>query len=138
MPSVTRLGDKCSGHDGCPPVPLVSCFSTNVTINGRPVGLVGDAYQEHSCPDHEKHQGVIVSGNPHVLINGRQVGRVGDPVSCGGVVMEGSPNVVIGDGGGITAGFNNMKSRLTSETWQRSHPLSDVDKTILYLPDIQV
>ena len=41
MPAATRLNDNCTGHDACPPVPLVE-GSPNVYINGRPAGRVGD------------------------------------------------------------------------------------------------
>ena len=34
--NATRQGDCCTGHDSCPPVPLVE-FSPDVNINGRVV-----------------------------------------------------------------------------------------------------
>ena len=42
MPAATRQGDNCTGHDACPPVPLVE-GSPNVFTNGQPAGRVGDA-----------------------------------------------------------------------------------------------
>ena len=41
MPAATRQSDCCTGHDACPPVPLVEC-SPNVIINGLGAGRVGD------------------------------------------------------------------------------------------------
>ena len=95
MPEVTRLGDNNTGHDSCPPVALAS-GSPNVIVNGKLAGRVGDSYEVHSCPDHGPHSGVISSGSSTVFINGRAAGRIGDPVSCGGSVAEGSPNVFVG------------------------------------------
>ena len=40
--NATRQGDCCTGHDACPPVPLVE-YSSDVKINGRPAARIGDA-----------------------------------------------------------------------------------------------
>lgn len=95
MSSATRLGDNNTGHDSCAPVPLVSA-SPNVFINGKGAGRVGDTYAAHGCPVHPSHSGAVASGSGSVFINGRAAARVGDPVTCGGSVAEGSPNVFIG------------------------------------------
>lgn len=95
MPAQTRIGDTNTGHDACPPTSL-SSGSPNVFINGIPAGRVGDSYISHGCPDHPPHSGVIASGSSTVFINGIPAGRIGDPVSCGGSVAEGSPNVFVG------------------------------------------
>ena len=39
----TRLGDTDTGHDACPGTVLVSA-STDVIINGKGAGRVGDSY----------------------------------------------------------------------------------------------
>lgn len=95
MPAATRQGDNCTGHDACPPVPLVS-FSPNVIINGKGAGRQTDQYATHGCVAHPGHQGVIVGGSTKVDINGLPAARVGDAVSIGGAVQDGSPNVIIG------------------------------------------
>lgn len=95
MPKATRLGDNDTGHDACPPTALVSA-SQDVLINGKGAGRVGDSYAPHGCDVHAPHSGAIASGSSTVFINGKAAGRVGDPVSCGGSVAEGSPNVFIG------------------------------------------
>ena len=95
MPAQTRLGDLDTGHDACPPRPLVTA-STNVFINGKGAGRVNDSYAAHGCPVHAPHTGGIASGSATVFINGRSAGRIGDPVSCGGSVAEGSPDVFVG------------------------------------------
>ena len=91
----TRLGDLDTGHDACPPTALANA-SPNVLVNGKGAGRVGDAYVPHSCPIHGPHVGTIVSGSGSVVINGKAGGRIGDNVSCGGAVVQGSPNVIVG------------------------------------------
>lgn len=95
MPQATRLGDNDTGHDACGPTALVSA-SSDVIINGKDAGRVGDSYAAHGCIVHPSHSGVIASGSGTVFINGKAAGRIGDPVSCGGSVAEGSSNVIIG------------------------------------------
>lgn len=95
MPQSTRQGDLDTGHDACPPRGL-SGHSPNVFVNGIPAGRVGDDYPPHGCDLHDPHSGVIASGSATVFINGIRAGRIGDPVSCGGSVAQGSPNVFIG------------------------------------------
>ena len=43
MPKATRLGDNDTGHDACVPTALVTA-STDVIINGKGAGRVGDSY----------------------------------------------------------------------------------------------
>lgn len=93
--NATRLGDNCTGHDACPPAPLVEC-SPDVFINGRGAGRVGDHYSSHGCVSHPGHQDVISAGSSTVFINGKPAARVGDPVSIGGAVQGGSADVMIG------------------------------------------
>ena len=95
MPAATREGDNDTGHDACPPRGLAG-HSPNVIINGKGAGRVGDNYPPHSCPTHPPHAGVIAQGSTTVFINDKPAGRIGDPVSCGGSVAQGSPNVFIG------------------------------------------
>lgn len=95
MPQATRLGDKDTGHDACPGTALVSS-STDVFINGKGAGRIGDRYAAHSCSTHSSHSGTIAAGSSTVFINGRKAGRIGDAVSCGGSVAQGSSNVFIG------------------------------------------
>lgn len=95
MAQATRLGDNNTGHDACPPVPLVSA-STNVFVNGKGLGRIGDTYASHGCVDHPPHSGQISSGSSSVFANGINAARIGDSVSCGGSVAEGSSDVWIG------------------------------------------
>lgn len=95
MSQATRLGDKDTGHDACPPTALVTA-SSDVFINGRGAARVGDIYAPHGCHVHASHSGAIASGSSSVFTNGKPAARVGDSVSCGGAAAEGSPNVFIG------------------------------------------
>jgi uncharacterized Zn-binding protein involved in type VI secretion len=96
MAAGTRLSDNCTGHDACPPTPLVEC-SADVYINGRGVGRVGDHYAAHSCPAHASHQDYIAAGSSTVFVNGIPVGRIGDAVILAGSVRDGSDNVFVGE-----------------------------------------
>lgn len=93
MPSVTRQGDKCSGHDSCSATPLTS-GSPNVLVNSLPCGRQSDTYAPHSCPVHAAHSDKISGGSGTVLVNGLPIARVGDSVVTSGTVSEGSPNVL--------------------------------------------
>ncbi len=95
MPAQTRIGDLNTGHDACPPVPLIE-GSHNVFINGLRAGRIGDKYQSHSCIDHGPHQDYIAQGSSSVFINGIPAARIGDIVVIGGGVAEGSTNVFVG------------------------------------------
>jgi len=95
MPAATRKSDCCTGHDACPPVPLVGC-SPDVIINGRGAGRVGDSYAPHGCLAHPSHADRIASGSSTVFINGISAGRIGDAVSLAGAVRDGSGDVFIG------------------------------------------
>lgn len=95
MPNATRLGDMDTGHDACAPTALISA-SSNVIINGKGAGRVGDIYAAHGCVVHPSHSGTIASGSTTVFINGKPAGRISDSVSCGGSVAEGSGDVIVG------------------------------------------
>lgn len=70
--------------------------STNVIINGKGAGRVGDSYAPHGCIVHPSHTAHINSGSSTVFINGLAAARVGDAIDCGGTVATGSPDVIIG------------------------------------------
>lgn len=95
MPAITRLGDLSTGHDDCPPVPLVTA-SGNVLVNGKGAGRLADSYAAHDCPKHPPHTGTVASGSGTVTINGQPAARVGDAVSCGGSIAQGSGDVFVG------------------------------------------
>lgn len=95
MPAATRQGDNCTGHDDCPPVPLVE-YSPDVHVNGLGAGRLGDHYATHGCIVHPGHADYIAAGSSTVFINGKPAGRKGDSVAIGGSVRDGSGDVFIG------------------------------------------
>lgn len=90
-----RIGDVQSGHGCFPPTNCIS-GSGNVKTNKKPAMRVGDKFVTHCCPKKGCHPPVLASGSSSVKINGRPAGRLGDPCGCGGKVMVGSGNVLIG------------------------------------------
>jgi len=108
MPGQGRLGDKAHvsvdahGCPGCPHPgtgPGIS-GSTNVLINGRPALRVGDAGIHAACCG--PNTWTAQSGAPSVFINGKAAFRMNDVARhCGGVgkLIEGSPDVIVGNGG---------------------------------------
>ena len=97
MPAVTRLGDKCTGHDSYIPEKS-SEGSSNVFVNGIPVHRLHDAWIPHGCAPER----FLEAGSPNVFVNGLPLGRIGDPITtdkeniddkCSSVVAEGSPDV---------------------------------------------
>ena len=96
MPSITRLGDLGGSHDLCGPRALATA-SDNVFINSRGAGRIGDSYVAHGCDEHLPHVGVIAAGSATVFVNKKNIARLGDGISCGGAVIQASPNVFAGD-----------------------------------------
>ncbi|WP_071871083.1 PAAR domain-containing protein [Atopomonas hussainii] len=95
MPKAGRLGDQDTGHDACGPTAVIA-GSPNVLINNLPALRLGDPLAVHGCPAHAPHGRALAVGSGTVLINNLPAGRVGDAVNCGGVMVQGSPNVLIG------------------------------------------
>lgn len=105
MPPQGRLGDKSQapidvhGCVACPhPVigPAVQ-GSPDVLVNNRPALRVGDKGIHAPCCGPNMWEAVI--GSATVLINNKPAHRLGDmDKHCGGpgVLIEGSPNVIVG------------------------------------------
>ncbi len=99
MPKAARLTDTGSGHECFPPSP-VSSGSPDFIINGLPAARAGDMLAPHACScggGHGTHSRTIASGSSSVIINGKPAARTGDGISCGGVIISGSGDVIIGD-----------------------------------------
>ena len=106
MPSAGRLGDSAhvpADSHGCPACPHsavgpATAGSLDVFINEKPALRVGDTGVHAACCG--SNTWVAVGGAASVLINGRKAHRQGDSTAhCGGSgsLVEGSPNVIIGD-----------------------------------------
>ncbi|KHT17931.1 S-type pyocin domain-containing protein [Pectobacterium brasiliense] len=100
MPGAARLNDIGSGHDCFPETPITE-GSPDVIINGQPAARKGDTVLLHGCPcpnaPHGVHPRKIAEGSSTVIINGKNAARIGDGINCGGVIVSGSGNVIIGD-----------------------------------------
>jgi uncharacterized Zn-binding protein involved in type VI secretion len=92
--------DICTGHDACPSRKAVE-GSPDVFLDGHAVVRLGDLWEEHGCPAHDKHPGRVVQGSAEVTVNGLPVVRVGDPIDCGGNVKTGSD--ALDAGGGLSS-----------------------------------
>lgn len=106
MPLASRRGDlshvpedmhACSEcpHDATGPA---TSGSPNVKVNSRLALRVGDTGEHDACCG--DNTWVAKTGASRVMINGKLAMRVGDTVEhCGGEgkMIEGSPNVLIGD-----------------------------------------
>ncbi len=80
--------DRATGGDaGSGKVPAVT-GSDNVLVNGRPALRVTDKGE---------NDWTATKGAAHVLINGKHAFRREDP-TVGGQLVEGSDNVLVGDG----------------------------------------
>lgn len=100
MPGAARLNDIGSGHACFPATPVVE-GSQDVIINGQPAARQGDAVQLHGCPcpnmPHGLHPRQVAAGSSNVIINGKQAARIGDDINCGGNIVTGSSDVIIGN-----------------------------------------
>lgn len=118
MPGAGRLGDKShapADAHGCKscthPVtgPAVS-GSPDVVVNGKPALRVADKGIHATCCGANTWE--AVAGSATVIINGKPAHRLGDATQhCGGAgnLIEGSPDVLIGDdAGGSTAEKNKV------------------------------
>jgi uncharacterized Zn-binding protein involved in type VI secretion len=109
MPNQGRVGDKsqvpADGH-GCPscPHPCIGPAtggSPDVFVNGKPALRVGDPGVHAACCG--PNTWTAAKGAPAVYFNGKKAHRLGDAVNhCGGngKLVEGSPNVYVGDASG--------------------------------------
>lgn len=86
----SRLTDMDTGHGKHPPTPVIT-GSPGVTINGLPAARVGDKLAPH------RHARAIAAGSGTVFIDGRPAARITDAIDCGGVLIQGSGDVLIGD-----------------------------------------
>lgn len=107
MPGVARLGDIL-GPGGVLTAPVFP----DVTVNGRPVAVLGTAYSPHFCcgakgcpPTH--CFGTVIMGDFNVTVHGVPVAYKGAPGLCGHSIMTASSDVQVGGAGlvGTAVGF---------------------------------
>lgn len=92
---LARIGDTGSGHDAYEPTVITSC-SDNVFANNKGVARVDDTLLRHKRPNSNYHDRKICKGSNVTFVNNRGVARIGDPICCGGLLVQGSPNVFKG------------------------------------------
>lgn len=90
-----RLKDFQTGESCYPPTECVSKIAPSVLVNGYPTMVQGSQFVDHAC-DIRKHTPFVKFGSLTVFIEGKQCARIGDPTTCGGKVMTGSGNVLVG------------------------------------------
>lgn len=69
--------------------PIIGPGCPGVTINGKPVALMGDMCTCSGPPD------TIVTGCPGITVNGKPIATIGDMTAHGGVIVTGCPGVAI-------------------------------------------
>ncbi len=113
MPPAARITDMHTCPEATPEPhvggPVIS-GSPNVFINGLPAARMGDPLTCVGPPD------VIAKGSTGVFINGLPAARMGDLTAHGGVIIGGSPNVIIGEIGAPSpgnAGIGGVMAGLT-------------------------
>ncbi len=95
MPPAARITDMhtCPMFNGPVPHvggPIVGPSVPTVMIGGLPAAVVGDLLVCVGPPDS------IVKGSATVIIGGKPAARVGDLTAHGGVIVMGTPTVIIG------------------------------------------
>lgn len=139
-----RLTDNhiCPMVDGLKPHvggPILSVGAPSVLIGGLVAANVGTF-----CTCASPAPDSILKGSPTVLIGGMMAARLGDTTAHGGMIVQGCPTVIIGDGGGsgmdtpsakqsteesegfftrlfhdIRDAFNVLRNRLTGNQWEQ-------------------
>jgi uncharacterized Zn-binding protein involved in type VI secretion len=89
MPNIVLHGDLSTGHSGFTPIPVTA--SSNVTINGKKIALVGDTYGMHSKSGSSWHwQIAATSRTTGPTIGGVLILLEDDVNSCGDVATASS------------------------------------------------
>lgn len=150
MPGGARKGDLAKGHGCFPDSPVIE-GSPDVFINGLAAARLGDTVEAHGCTcgkDCGTHSRIISEGSATVFINGRPAATVSHGINCGGVIISGSGDVIIGntpfqpsphDSGNQTTSLNSETSaeqpEQHSQAAKRGHSFPEGDTDIHLTPD---
>ena len=85
-----------SGHLDWPPTVGTLAGTPTVFINGHPVAVTGSQYVTHVNSKGIPHPLPTAIGTSNVTAYGKPVCRVGDLLSCGDMLSNGSPSVLMG------------------------------------------
>ena len=93
MPGVVRLGDK-NAAGGV----VIKAQVKNVSVNGKPICVVGDAVSPHPpCPNNHIHcRAKTAQGSHSVTANGKPVVYKGNSDTCRHPRVTASNNVIVG------------------------------------------
>lgn len=138
VPGAARVGDKSmcpADAHGCPGcahsvVGPAIAGSPDVLINGRPAVRVGDHGIHAACCG--PNTWTAAQGSPNVFVNGKPIHRLGDvDQHCGGIgrMIEGSPDVLINEGG-------DAASTLTGQPTVATGLGADVDALVNLSPTL--
>lgn len=100
MPAVAVCTvDAISTGHPCDGTALIQgSLQTKVTINGKPIAVIGDAIFIHTIlvsSECRPHGAVVNAGSSKVSIAGLAVARIGDSADMGAIIT-GSSNVFVG------------------------------------------
>ncbi len=85
--------------------PILAPCEPTVWINSRPAARVDDHAHCNGATD------TIAEGSPTVLIGNKMAARKGDETQHGGVIVAGSDDVFICDGGSTSSTMSKAKQR---------------------------
>lgn len=92
--NVMLSGGKSQGHCFTPVV--LTTKTTNVLIEGKPPGILGDQYVgPHNCGDKSHPPGTALVRHKKVLVNGQPVHLSKDKISCGDIAAGPPSKTVI-------------------------------------------
>jgi len=95
MPPIVRLGDTGSGHGSFPPTNVCN-NSDDSNANSLGICRQGDCLGSHGSPSPSPpHSRAACGGSSDTFVNSRPVIRIGDPVCCGGMLVTGSPDIIV-------------------------------------------
>ncbi len=128
MPPAARITDMHT----CPMVtgpvphvggPILPPGALTVLINDLPAATVSNMCTCVGPPD------TIVQGSPTVLINYLPAARMGDMTAHGGVIVIGSPTVMIGESGGGAPGLEGPGGIVTGAEGFQNQQWSNINQT---------
>ena len=92
---VARVGDITTGHDGYPPVHIVTGYN-KFRVNGVPIALVGSQCELHNQGGKHPnvHMPIVSQGSPFFKVDGIPIARVGDEVHGNCDQYRGSPHTI--------------------------------------------